>query len=128
MVERSYAELIKLKGFKDRLDYLILLDYEYNSPRRQSYHFFRSHTWRNLRAEIIRRDMAFDLGVLGVYIPSKLIVHHINPITVTDIERQTKWLLDPNYLITTSIDTHNIIHYGEPERSVERTPGDTILW
>lgn len=128
MSEKSYDAMVKLQSFSERLDYLMLLDYEYSSPREEAYHFFRSHTWRNLRAAIIRRDMSFDLGVFGVYIESKLIVHHMNPVTIDDVRKQSKWLLDPKYLITSSIETHNIIHYGKPDPVIERQPGDTILW
>lgn len=125
---RSYSELILLKDFDARLEYLTLLDYNYNSPREESLWFFTSQTWRAVRKQIISRDLAFDLGVFGVYIPSKVLVHHINPITVEDLKWQTPKLLDPENLITVSIATHNSIHYGKPEVIIERTPGDTILW
>lgn len=74
--------------------------------------------------------MGFDLGVFGVYIPDIVIVHHINPIDENDIIYQTKKLLDPDNLITVSLNTHNIIHYRNEERDiwVERRPGDTKLW
>lgn len=74
--------------------------------------------------------MGFDLGVFGVYIDGPMYVHHINPINEHDIRRQTKKLLDPENLITVSMNTHNSIHYKKIEKEpwVERRPGDTKLW
>jgi predicted HNH restriction endonuclease len=92
--------------------------------------FYQSRTWKTLRQQIIDRDLGFDLGVFGVYVNGIVLVHHINPITETDIIHQTKKLLDPENLITTSGNTHNLIHYNtkEKEQWVERKPGDTKLW
>lgn len=86
--------------------------------------------WEHVRNQIIQRDMGFDLGVFGVYINGPVFVHHINPINESDIIYQTGRLTDPENLITTSLDTHNKIHYNteEKEEWIERKPGDTILW
>jgi predicted HNH restriction endonuclease len=86
--------------------------------------------WKAVRKEIIDRDLGFDLGVFGVYINDTILVHHINPINESDIVYQTKKLLDPENLITLSINTHNLIHYDKKEKEewVERKPGDTKLW
>lgn len=86
--------------------------------------------WLTTRDIIIKRDLGFDLGIMGVYILDKVIIHHINPIDEYDILNLTPKLLDPENLITTSLKTHNIIHYGQKkgEPWVERRPGDTILW
>lgn len=127
---RSYSELIKLESYDERLKYLKLLDNNATSPRHMSEQFYRSKTWKTIRSIIIERDLGFDLGVFGVYINGPMIVHHINPIEESDIIYQTKKLLDPDNLILTSINTHNLIHYNTvvKEEWVERTPGDTILW
>ena len=127
---RSYSELITIPTFQERLEYLKLLDNNATSPRHMSERFYRSNTWRTLRKQIIDRDLGFDLGVFGVYIPSIVIVHHINPINESDIVYQTDKLLNPENLITTSINTHNLIHYNSQpkEEWVERKPGDTKLW
>lgn len=127
---KSYSELITIKSFQDRLDYLKLLDNNATSPRHMSEQFYKSHAWRTLRKQIIARDLVFDLGVTGVYIDGIILVHHINPISESDIVYQTRKLLDPENLITTSIDTHNRIHYNQEDKETwtERTPGDTILW
>lgn len=127
---RSYSELIQLDSFEERLTYLKLLDNNIKSPRHMSMAFYKSNLWKSVRKQIIDRDMGFDLGVFGVYIEGPMFVHHINPIDENDILYQTKKLLDPENLITTSDNTHNLIHYNkvEKEQWVERTPGDTKLW
>lgn len=127
---RSYTELIMLEDYNDRLEYLKLLDNNATSPRHMSEQFYKSNLWKHVRQTIIDRDLGFDLGVFGLYIDGVKMVHHINPINESDIIYQTSRLLDPENLITTSISTHNKIHYNTEEREVwtERTPGDTKLW
>lgn len=127
---RSYSELILLPSFSERLDYLKLLDNNATSPRHISEQFYKSHIWRTIRKQIISRDLGFDLGVPGIYIDGIMLVHHINPINENDIIYQTSRLLDPENLITVSLNTHNLIHYNRDvkEPFVERTPGDTKLW
>lgn len=127
---RSYSELILLDSYKERLEYLKLADNNYNNPSRDiTQTLFKSSKWKQVRREVINRDMAFDLGVFGLYIYDKVIVHHINPITIEDIVNESKSLFDTENLITTSLDTHNRIHYSmKEEPTVERQAGDTILW
>lgn len=127
---RSYSELILLDSYEERLNYLKLLDNNATSPRHMSMDFYKSKVWKTVRQIIIDRDLGFDLGVFGVYIPDTIIVHHINPINEDDIIYRTQRLLDPENLITVSLHTHNLIHYNNQieEPWVERTPGDTNLW
>ena len=127
---RSYRELILIPTFSGRLEYLKLLDNNAESPRHMSLHFFKSKSWLTIRQMIIDRDLGFDLGLFGVYIDGPMYVHHINPINEYDIRHQTKRLLDPDNLITVSMNTHNSIHYKKSEREtwIERRPGDTKLW
>jgi hypothetical protein len=127
---RSYSELILLPTFSERLEYLKLLDNNATSPRHISEGFYKSRMWLALRKRIVDRDFGFDLGMFGVYIDGNKYVHHINPIDESDIIFQTKKLLDPENLITVSLNTHNLIHYNrdEKEQWVERKPGDTKLW
>lgn len=127
---KTYSELITLESFDDRLAYLKLLDNNAVSPRHMSIGFYKSDTWRMIRQQVLDRDLGFDLGVFGVYIEDSMLVHHINPIDENDIRLQTKKLLDPENLITTSNHTHNLIHYNKKEKEqwVERTPGDTKFW
>lgn len=127
---RSYSELIMLDSFDERLEYLKLLDNNVLSPRHMSMSFYKSDIWKFTRQMVIDRDLGFDLGVFGVYVEGQMLVHHINPIDENDIRFQTKKLLDPENLITTSNYTHNLIHYNKKEKEhwIERTPGDTKLW
>lgn len=107
----------------------MLLDGNVDSPKHMSNKFYKSKAWRDCRNEIIRRDFGMDLGVNGVEINGTIIVHHINPITEQDINSWSPKLFDPENLISVSIETHNIIHYGQPkEPYTERQPNDTTLW
>jgi hypothetical protein len=94
--------------------------------------FYRSRQWVQVRDFVIVRDEGCDLGIPGYDIHSKLLVHHMNPITPEDLVSGEEWILDPEFLITTTHRTHNAIHYGDDsllvKRPVERRPGDTQLW
>jgi len=129
-MERSYSELITFNTFTERLEYLKLLDNNVNSPRHMSMPFYKSRAWKTTRDMIIERDLGFDLGAFGVYIIGPIHIHHINPITEYDIRNFTDKLLDPENLIMSSANTHNLIHYRNvvEEKWVERKPGDTKLW
>lgn len=129
----SYKKLLTIDSFGDRLNYLSLYNRGYLSPRNISNPFYKSRIWRDLREEIIARDLGYNLGVKGIKIPEEegIIVHHMIPIEEIDIlEWREDILLNPDLLITTSKSTHNIIHYGDRSQSifVERRPGDTKLW
>lgn len=128
VVIRTYSEMLQYKSFEERLRYLMLLDGNVKSPRKYSMEFYKSKSWLQVRKEIIFRDLTFDLGIPGIDITDKVLVHHINPITDDDIFNDNPSLYDPENLITTSVLTHNIIHYGnKKEEYVERQPGDTSL-
>jgi hypothetical protein len=94
--------------------------------------FYRSTEWKRVRNAVIVRDHGCDLGIIGYEIHTGLFVHHMNPISPEDITHGGEWILDPNYLITTSLETHNAIHFGNesllPRGPIERKPGDTKLW
>lgn len=131
MLDKSYSEVIKLETFEERLEYLRLTGVSVESPRDISPAFYKSRQWKLVREEVARRDLGCDLGVFGVYIYGPIYVHHINPLTQSDIDNDIyKKLYDPENLICTSLETHNIIHYRKKveEPYVERTPGDTKLW
>lgn len=130
-LKRSYSELLKYDKFGDRFDYLYLGDNESNSPRDISNSFYKSKAWLQFRREIIDRDFGSDLGIFQIPINTGFIlVHHINPITANDLETyNTTILLNPENVITTSIETHNKIHYKKQiQQYQERKPGDTKLW
>ena len=131
MLDKKYSEVIKLKTFKERLEYLRLTGVSVKSPRDISQAFYKGRQWELVREDIAKRDLGCDLGVFGVYIYESIYVHHINPLTQQDIDANIyKKLYDPENLICTSLETHNIIHYRKTveEPYVERTPGDTKLW
>lgn len=133
---RTYSELARRSTFEDRFEYLKLGGSVGQATagfdRWINQEFYRSREWKSLRSAVILRDEGCDLGVIGYEIPSRALVHHINPLTVRDIVDGVHWILNPEYLITVSHDTHNAIHYGDasllPRERVERGPGDTRLW
>lgn len=136
MRHRSYSELRRLRTFEDRYDYLSLRgavgEATFGFDRWINQEFYSSREWRTLRNVVILRDNGCDLGIEGYDIHHGLLIHHMNPITSQDIEEGEDWILDPEFLITTSKRTHNAIHYGDPsllaKPFVARAPGDTKLW
>lgn len=93
---------------------------------------YTSKEWRRVRNNIIIRDNGCDLGVEGYEIPDMIIVHHMNPISIEDLKEFSEDVLNPEYLICVSHNTHNAIHYGDksllPIETIERRPGDTCPW
>ena len=134
MVIRTYNELRSLKTFDERYDYLKLngkvADLTFGFDRYLNQVFYKSQIWQKTRRDIIVRDLGCDLGVEGYEIYDSVIVHHMNPIQIEDIRDRTDYLLNPNYLICSSLLTHNAIHYGNnsPNIITERHSGDTCPW
>ena len=134
MTLRTYHDLTQFQEFEDRVSYLSLLgipgNVVFGSLRHLNQDFYRSREWKYSRLEVINRDNGLDLGVTGYEIFDKIFVHHMNPITPEILVHSIELALDPQYLITTSFDTHQRIHYGRQQRFVraERRPGDTKLW
>lgn len=133
---RCYTELIKLDSFRDRFAYLNLTGFvaeeTFGFDRYLNQGFYKSSDWKYVRNKIIVRDNGFDLGSHDRPIGGKIVIHHMNPILPRDILDVTEYLLDEEFLISTSIETHNAIHYGTFDNlvqdPVERRPGDTSLW
>lgn len=133
---RCYSELMKCKTFLERFEYLSLRGQvgceTFGFNRWINQRFYTSTQWRNLRRQIILRDEGCDLAVPGHEIHSRLIIHHLNPLVEDDITYGTRNALDPEFLITTTHDTHNAIHFGDAnllaKPYVPRSPGDTKLW
>lgn len=134
---RTYSELVKLQTFKERYEYLklggLIGGETFGFDRYINQKFYKSQEWKNIRDSVIVRDNGFDLGVQDYPIKGKILIHHINPITSKDIASMSDFLLDPEYLITTSHTTHNAIHYGDDSfiilnTVVERSINDTIPW
>ena len=117
MKVKCYTELSRLTTFEER--YLNQV-------------FYRSKEWKAVRDLVIIRDCGCDLGVPGYEIHGHILIHHLNPISVEDIERRTLTLLNPEYLICTTHNTHNAIHYGDADLlikgPVQRTKNDTCPW
>lgn len=92
----------------------------------------RNPKWKSARDAVIIRDNGCDLGIEGREIYGKIIVHHMNVVTLEDIERDRDILYDPEYLISTMHTTHNAIHYGDEHLlmldPIERKPNDTCPW
>lgn len=136
MQMRTYSGLSKLKSLKERFDYLRLdgsvgAD-TFGFDRYINQRFYKSSEWLQVRDYVITRDLGCDLGVPGYPIYGRILIHHMNPIFVKDIEQSSDILLDPEYLVCTAHATHNAIHYGDdnllPKDPVERTMNDTCPW
>lgn len=135
MKMKNYTDISKLKTFEERFNYLKLEGSvgaeTFGFDRYLNQVLYSSKEWRKVRDEVIIRDNSCDLGIEGLDIYSRPIIHHMNPITIEQLENRDKIIFDPEFLIVVSHDTHNAIHYGsEPKRitPVERTKGDTTLW
>lgn len=136
MTIRTYSELISLPTFYDRFEYLVLNGIvghsTFGSNRYLSQNFYRSKEWRRIRNGIIIRDCGCDLGIQGREIYDKIYVHHMNPITVDDIYDNYDLLINPEFLICTSFNTHQAITFGDKNQLMrlpkERRKGDTTLW
>jgi len=133
---RSYTELARIRTFEERYDYLAVrgvvgLD-TFGFERWLNQAFYHSAEWRHARRQVIARDRGCDLGIEGQEIYDRPIVHHMNPIAVDDITHANIDIINPEYLITVSLRTHNAIHYGDRSQLVQpliqRRPGDTKLW
>lgn len=133
---RRYSELITLPTFKERYEYLRLggqVGVEtFGFDRYLNQVFYKSKEWRSIRDYVITRDNGCDLGIEGREIPGRILIHHMNPITVEDILERSEFLLDPEYLISTIKITHDAIHYGDDSllltEPIERTKNDTCPW
>ena len=134
---KSYNEMIKLKTFEERFDYLKLDGrvgkITYGADRIFNQNFYHSKEWKDFRAKVIARDNGCDLGCEDREIFDKVIVHHINPMTMEQLEEGGDDLFDLDNFVCCSHKTHEAIHYGDesllPKTNfVERKPGDTKLW
>lgn len=133
---RTYSELIRLKTFEERFKYLSLKGFvaeeTFGFDRYLNQKFYRSKEWKALRDQIIVRDMGCDLGLAGYEIVGNILIHHMNPILQKDIINQTDYLLNPEYLICTTHETHNAIHYGNDiafsKEPIQRKLNDTCPW
>ena len=134
---RTYSELIALPTFEERYNYLKLDgkvgEETFGSDRWLNQLFYKKDPdWLAIRDKIIIRDNGCDLAVLGRDIYSRILIHHMNPITKDDILCRSEFLLNPEYLICTTKNTHDAIHYGDEsllvKDPVKRYKNDTCHW
>ena len=133
---RTYSELSRLKTFKERYEYLrldgVVGENTFGFDRYLNQAFYKSKEWKDVRRFVIIRDNGCDLGVEGYEIYTNIIIHHMNPIRQDDILSRTDLLMNPEYLITTMLSTHNAIHYGTEEllaaAPISRSKNDTCPW
>lgn len=137
MIVRNYKDLHRLETFEERFEYLLLSgevgDVTFGFSRYLNQSFYHSPEWIHARREVIARDQGCDLGVEDRVIFFKPVIHHMNPITEEQILERDPSIVDPDYLITVSQETHRAIHYGNidglpPSSIVVRKPNDTKLW
>ena len=136
MIIRSYSELSELETFEERYKYLRLKGFigeeTFGFDRFVNQIFYRSQEWKRVRDIVIVRDNGCDLGIRGREIHDRVIIHHMNPISLKEIENRSDFVLNPDFLITTTHNTHNAIHYGSEDNliliPIERRPNDTCPW
>jgi hypothetical protein len=134
-MDRTYEGLMELETFEERFEYLKLEGKPgfptFGHERWMNQKFYRSAEWRHIRNFIIARDQAFDLGARDRPIPGKIMIHHMVPLTPDALTHSDDTVMDPNYLISCSMRTHNAIHYGDAslvELPTQRRPNDTAPW
>lgn len=134
---RTYQHLQALPTFEERFRYLKLdgkVGKEtFGFDRYFNQKFYRSTEWKQIRNYVIARDQGCDLAIFDRQILGRIYVHHMNPISLDDIKDVTDYLLNPEYLVCVSKETHDAIHYGDGSllistKLTERSPGDTKLW
>lgn len=133
---RTYSELIRLKTFEERFEYLKLDgtvgESTFGFDRYLNQMFYTSIEWRNFRRDIILRDNGCDLAIPGLDIVGKIFIHHLNLLTKEDILNQTEYLMNPEFVVCASKLTHDAIHYGDsnllPKGPIERKRNDTCPW
>jgi hypothetical protein len=133
---KTYSELITIPTFEERFEYLRLGgkvgEDTFGFDRYFNQVFYNSQEWKSIRDYVITRDNGCDLAMEGYEIFGRILVHHMNPITIQDLEQRSPYLLDPEFLISTVHNTHNAIHFGDkgllPKAPIERTPYDTCPW
>ena len=134
---KTYLELINFDTFEDRFKYLMCGGHvgveTFGHDRTLNQILYKSPEWRKVRNSVIMRDNGCDLGVPGYEISGRVLIHHINPITVDDVINRSANVFDINNLICVSHDTHNALHYSDlslikNNKEIVRTPWDTCPW
>ena len=133
---RTYSELLTIPTYEERFDYLNLNGvvgkdtFGFNRYLNQA--FYQSEEWKRLRNHIIVRDSGCDMAMDDHEIKGSIYIHHLNPITVEDVLNRSLDIINPEFLVCVSYNTHNAIHYGDkellPKGPTVRTPNDTCPW
>nr|DAV83935.1 MAG TPA: HNH endonuclease bacteriophage, HNH Endonuclease, DNA.52A [Caudoviricetes sp.] len=133
---RTYDELSAISDYLDRYKYLRINqgvgERTFGGDRWLNQRFYQSREWKDVRDAVILRDNGFDMGHADYPINGRIYIHHMNPMQPLDLKHGNAVVLDPRYLISVSMRTHQAIHYGDdgllPKPLVARLPGDTVLW
>lgn len=136
MTIKTYSQLILLPTFIERYRYLkldgVVGEETFGFDRYLNQVFYKSSEWRAIRDFVIVRDNGCDLAIEDRMIGNRILVHHMNPIQVEDIKKRSEYLLNPEYLICVSKNTHDAIHYGDSDllitEPIERCKNDTCPW
>ncbi len=129
----TYSDLVEIPTFEERVEFLRTdgkpSELTFDVLRFLNQTFYNSRSWKRVRASVIGRDLGFDLGIPGREIFGRVLVHHMNPLIPKDFYLQSDKTLNPEFLITTSHDTHLAIHFGYVKANIiDRFSGDTKLW
>lgn len=133
---RTYDELIAIANYFDRYEYLRINqgvgERTFGGDRWLNQRFYHSREWKSVRDQVILRDEGLDMGHPDYPINGRIYIHHMNPMQPIDLKHGSAAVLEPRYLISVSMRTHQAIHYGDDgllaKPLVARLPGDTVLW
>lgn len=133
---RTYSELIRIPDYRQRYEYLKcnqrIGDLTFGYERYLNQALYNSAEWRALKPHVVNRDDGCDMGHPDYPIVGRIIIHHIEPITIEMIVNGDPRVYDLENLICVSHLTHEAIHYGNenllPKEYTERRKGDTKLW
>lgn len=137
MSHKSYSELIRIPSYEERYEYLKLGgsvgELKFNGHRYLNQKFYSSDPeWKRVKRQVIIRDNGCDMAHEDYMIGGKVIIHHINPITIEDLMKRDPKIFDLDNLVCVSHNTHNAIHYGDISLlalpPVERVAFDTCPW
>lgn len=136
MMFKNYRDLLCLRTFEERFEYLKIggsIGQEtFGWHRYFNQRLYQSKEWKLFRRDIIIRDEGSDLAILDRKIYSFATIHHINPITIEDIEFGRDCVFDPDNAICSSAETHRAIHFGNDsllsQLPKERRRGDMCPW
>ena len=136
MIIRCYKELSRIESYEERFRYLKLVgqvgESTFGFDRYLNQIVYSSRKWKQARNAVIIRDEGRDMGVEGYEIQGRIVIHHMNPISIEDAEKDNEFIYDPEFLICVAPITHNAIHYGDesllPKDPIDRFPNDTCPW